>query len=149
MIMTSDAGAAADFTERITSLRDDAGHGVLRELSITAPNDSLVWLHVAEADAEPQWIAGEAGGALGAGDSRAAAGCALRVEQGGQPILLRVRKSASVDDWVVERQADRWQVLLRIPSVPATGNRTIALALWRPNDVQPDTWRELLAEETK
>ena len=53
-----EGGGDATIVEHVTSLRASAGVGVQREVSITAPNDDLVWLHVADAESEPQFAAG-------------------------------------------------------------------------------------------
>ena len=147
--MALDDGRSATFSERIASLRGDAGVGVLRELEIAAPADKTLWLHVTESDAEPIWNAGDTNGALAAGESRAAGDGTLRIVHGGYPLLLHVRSSSNPTAWVVAREQDRWQVLLRIPC-PADGAvRSAALALWRASGDTPEAWQHLVAEELK
>ncbi|HEY1598055.1 MAG TPA: hypothetical protein VGG64_00535 [Pirellulales bacterium] len=144
-----DGGGDATFAERITSLRSAAGVGVLREVSIAAPANDLVWLHVSDAETEPQITTGVAADFSPVGDQRPAANCFLRIDQGGQPLLLRLRPTGNTADWHIQRQGERWQVLVRIAAPAAGDERNVKMTLWRPTDAQPETWRQLLAEELK
>jgi mono/diheme cytochrome c family protein len=144
-----DGGGDATFAERITSLRSAAGVGVLREVAIAAPSNDLVWLHVADAETEPQITASSTDDFVPVGDQHPAANGFLRIDQGGQPLLLRLHPTGNAADWLIQRQGERWQVLVRIAAPAAGDERYVTMTLWRPTDAQPETWRQLLAEELK
>ena len=143
------AEGMASFSERVTSLRGESDSGVLREFSLAAPAETTIWLHAADSASEPQWIAGETVSAVRAGEERAATACSLRVEQDGQPMLLRLRAASTSAEWVITLDGDRWHVLLRLAASAAGGDRTAAISIRRPNDPRPDSWQRLLAEEIK
>jgi len=135
--------------EHLDSLRADPGVGVLRELKLAIPKGKVAWLNIVESDVEPSVTRGAATTALSGQKQPAEPGSLVRVEQAGQPLLLHVRRASAAADWLTVRAGDRYCVLLRIEPPKEAGDTDVDLALWKPTDNEPETWRKLVAEELK
>ena len=144
-----EASEPATFTERVNTIQSAAGVGLARELKIAAPAASSVWFFPAESETEPQWITGTESGALAADQSSVASDGAIRIDQQGHPLLLRLRNASGSAQWVVQKPGERWHLLLKLAPAPATGERSATLTICAAQDNQPDAWQRLVAEEMK
>lgn len=135
--------------EHLDSLRADAGVGVLRELKLGIPKGKVAWLNIVESDVEPSVTRGAVTATLNGEKQAAEPGTLVRAEQGGQPLLLRVRRANAGADWLTIRSGDRYCVLLRMESPKEDVDTDLDLALWKPTDNEAETWRKLVAEELK
>jgi hypothetical protein len=142
-----DGKPGISIAEHLDSLRADAGVGVLRELKVGIPKGKVAWLNIVESDVAPSVTRGAATAALSGDKQPAEPASLVRVEQAGQPLLLRVRRTNAATDWLTVRSGDHYFVLLRIE--PPKDDAELDLALWKPTDNEPESWRKLVAEELK
>jgi mono/diheme cytochrome c family protein len=144
-----DGSAGITIAEHLDSLRADAGVGVLRELKLGIPKGKVAWLNIVESEVEPSIAKGSATAALGNEKQAADPTSLIRVEQAGQPLLLRVRRATAAADWLAVRLGERYGVVLRIEPSGDEAETELDLSLWKPTDNEAETWRKLVAEELK
>jgi len=148
-IAAEDGKATLTVAEHLDTLKAEAGQGVLRELKLGIPRGRSAWLHIVESDTEPTLMKAAATAPLSNEKQAAEPTSLIRVEQAGQPLLLRVRRSSGAADWISVRSGERYSVLLRVEPSREEEDTELDLALWRPADNEPETWRKLIAEELK
>lgn len=138
-----------DVSERAEPLHSIAGTGLGRRLTLSVPADATAWLLAGEAGAEPQFL--DAQGMpvkldlTSDGAEGPTAGRWLVLPQGGErPVLLTVTETPEGSRWVLRRQRDSWQALLRLPAAPKSTTLNLVLHVWSPYRNDPELLKALI-----
>jgi mono/diheme cytochrome c family protein len=141
------SAAATAVSEQPRPLHSRAGHGVRRELTVTAPSRHTVWLLAGRTGREPRLI--DDRGTPQALDLKKGnaevvpAGRRLVLPQEGvRALVLALPVAPSGARWQLRRTAGGWEALVRLPA--GAGEMRLALDVWAPYRDDPALLHELV-----
>ena len=138
-----------EVSERAEPLHSAAAAGLGRHLTLSVPATATAWLFAAQAGAEPQLLDAQGSPVkleLASGSAEApAAGRFLVLPQGGErPVVLAVKEAPEGSQWVLRRQGNSWEALLRLPAPSKDATVKLGLHVWSPYRNDPDLLQALV-----
>jgi hypothetical protein len=143
-----DGGHVARFTEQVTGMRVATASGVLRAATVSAPADQLIWLNVAASDQPPEWTTADGrSGKLDKPEQSAPASAIVRCHESARPRVFHLREAPAGGAWIVARQANQWELLLRFAA--ARDDKPVGLSLIELTPNGPDDLNATIIAETQ
>lgn len=135
----------AHFTENVRTFATTTLQGVIRETTIDAADDSLIWLNVADCETPPRIhnLEGETQ-TLEPNQPVPAAAAICEVTQGGAPLLISATDTSPDTTWVLVPAESGFRLLLKVPASEDGSKLTITTAV--PSEQTPEAVAQAIAE---
>jgi mono/diheme cytochrome c family protein len=141
-------GPLTDISERAVPLVSPVAAALGREFSLKLPQGATAWVLAGESSTPPRRLVSD--GRLVDLDLKPGrlelpvVGVRLAVaESGGSLAIVGTTQAPDGSRWLLQKQGDRWQMVLRLPTATSAQPTQFTLGVWNPYREEPALLKEL------
>jgi mono/diheme cytochrome c family protein len=139
-----------EVSEKLEPLRSPVAVGIARRFALHVPEKKAAWLFAGEAAGDPKTL--DANGEAQPLDLKTArlelpTDKLLVLPQGERLVVVGIPTAPKGTTWVLQKQGNTWQALLRLPKADKTTDVSLTVNVWSPYRADANLLKELVSSK--